>query len=855
MTTNRWLLPLLAGALLLACDDAADGGSGGAGGQAAGGAGGGGPLDLTVPAGAGEVRGGLVTDPAALIGGPKADGRVGDAKLYNRHAAFVIEGLRETSGYRHHGGNVVDATYVDEAGVMGPDRFGELFFAFDLHVFAPETFEVISDGRDGEAHVRVVGHTVPFEWADDFVRDLIDPPAPSFWLQYDWRLGPDDRALRLTVTLRNDVEREQKIEYPLLLANLGDGAAGYATGKGLGGLLGAGDVPYLGAVGADLSYAFYTPGGTLSVLFDYSAVVLLQLQPFTVATGRVQVLEYRLLVVNGSASAIDEQLAGAGTGTIAGRVERPASATTGPIWASIRRDGEIATLAAIGDDGAFTATLPPGSYELQAFTSGHAFDDPVAVEVTAGGRASTTLTIPAAGRATVRLHDEAGALLPGRVTFVREGATKTAWPPEDAALFAAWNSEIGQIAYATEGETTVTLPAGAYRAIASRGLTYELHEQAVTIAADQEATLDFTLVRAIDTSGWLSADFHLHAERSPDSDVTFATRVKQAVTEALDLPILTEHMMVSGLGETATTLGLDGRMIGIVGQEVTTFAFGHFNAFPLVYDPSRPNFGGVFEHGRTPAELFAAVRAQSPGDELIQVNHPRGAAAGAYFSFAELDARTGVPGKPERWVEDFDAVEVFNGDCEPGEAYADWIGLTNAGKKKALSSGSDSHVEKKPTGVPRNWIRIDEAALRADAQALVAAVRARRMFVSCGAFVSFETEGGVGLGELAPVDAQGQATFRVAVHAPTWMRVTSARLLENGVPIETWELPAEVGGAERLSTTVRVRPAADAWYALEVQGEGNLFPVSTSGPPYALTNPIELDADGDGVFTPPGAAQ
>lgn len=29
-------------------------------------------------------------------------------------------------------------------------------------------------------------------------------------------------------------------------------------------------------------------------------------------------------------------------------------------------------------------------------------------------------------------------------------------------------------------------------------------------------------------------------------------------------------------------------------------------------------------------------------------------------------------------------------------------------------------------------------------------------------------------------------------------------------------------------------------------------PVTRAGPPYAMTNPIEVDADRDGTWTPPG---
>jgi hypothetical protein len=39
---------------------------------------------------------------------------------------------------------------------------------------------------------------------------------------------------------------------------------------------------------------------------------------------------------------------------------------------------------------------------------------------------------------------------------------------------------------------------------------------------------------------------------------------------------------------------------------------------------------------------------------------------------------------------------------------------------------------------------------------------------------------------------------------------------------------------------------------VEVLGEGSLSPVELGDTPYALTNPIEVDQDKDGVWTPPG---
>ena len=91
------------------------------------------------------------------------------------------------------------------------------------------------------------------------------------------------------------------------------------------------------------------------------------------------------------------------------------------------------------------------------------------------------------------------------------------------------------------------------------------------------------------------------------------------------------------------------------------------------------------------------------------------------------------------------------------------------------------------------------------------------------------------------------------VAAPPWIQIEEVRLLENGDVIDIVDATKGADPVVRVETTLRVEPTADAWYALQVVGSGSLEPVSRSGPPHALTNPIEVDADGDGAWTPPSA--
>ena len=119
----------------------------------------------------------------------------------------------------------------------------------------------------------------------------------------------------------------------------------------------------------------------------------------------------------------------------------------------------------------------------------------------------------------------------------------------------------------------------------------------------------------------------------------------------------------------------------------------------------------------------------------------------------------------------------------------------------------------------------------------------------------------------------GDVTVDLTVTAASWVDVSRMEvyangrplhlievagvLLENEIPEDTDPLwvpiplpnttPTDV---ERLRTMVHLYPKVDTWYVFLVRGGQNLTPVGM-GTPYAYTNPLYVDADGDGVFTPP----
>ena len=53
------------------------------------------------------------------------------------------------------------------------------------------------------------------------------------------------------------------------------------------------------------------------------------------------------------------------------------------------------------------------------------------------------------------------------------------------------------------------------------------------------------LARVIDTTGWMSADFHVHAVNSPDSIVDNAKRALTFAGDGLDVIVSTDHDVIT----------------------------------------------------------------------------------------------------------------------------------------------------------------------------------------------------------------------------------------------------------------------------------------------------------------------
>jgi hypothetical protein len=180
--------------------------------------------------------------------------------------------------------------------------------------------------------------------------------------------------------------------------------------------------------------------------------------------------------------------------------------------------------------------------------------------------------------------------------------------------------------------------------------------------------------------------------------------------------------------------------------------------------------------------------------------------------------------------------------------------MLNNGRRITATGNSDSHhlVFREP-GYPRNYVASDAGPFsHASEDALVESVRAGRVFVTYGPILDFRLNG-AGLGDqVGTVDGEVRASVRV--RCASWMNAKTATLYANSRPVATIALDPGDGAPQDVTVSWVDRPAVDTWYLVFVDGDEDLFPVRRGFGfrPLAFTNPIRVDVDGDGAFTPPG---
>jgi hypothetical protein len=514
-----------------------------------------------------------------------------------------------------------------------------------------------------------------------------------------------------------------------------------------------------------------------------------------------------------------------------------------PAWGlltAIASDGTIAMKENTEDDGTFEIVLPPGRFTLVLQTPG-GWDETL-VDVKSGPTPTeVSLVVPQAERLDFRITDVDGKSIPGRLVLTGLSGT-----PDPRFTSLPKVSAGGNEVHSVSGEGRVDIPPGRYRVVASRGIEWSVAEKEIDVKPEQGVALRVALTHELLTPGWISADLHLHARPSRDSELPLTDRVTSLVTAGVEFAVATDHNHVTDYEPAIETVDATSLLAATRGVEVTTRTWGHFNAYPLPAGVPSPPFSV------DPPEIFAAIR-RTARDAVIQVNHPWSPGYG-YFHRSVLNEKTGAHWR-KQFSFDFDLIEVVNG-YELGTADLPWknlhkyFDLLNLGRRYTAVGSSDSHkLTNEWAGYPRTYVRVaDDRPGHATAIEIAQSLRAGHAMVSLGPFVEAR------IGESGPGDtvdvAPGSVPLDVTVRAADWVDATRLDLVVGGDIADSYELPPP-GSREsfRWARTIDVPVTADTYIAVVVRGDRPIDQVMPGRgvTPFAFTNPIWVNVERAGT--------
>jgi len=459
-----------------------------------------------------------------------------------------------------------------------------------------------------------------------------------------------------------------------------------------------------------------------------------------------------------------------------------------------------------------------------------------------------------AAKIEVTVTDESLHPIPCRLTLTRIDGTLQPLIAEPQGEVAARTG----VVYTKDGKASLSVPAGDYELRAGRGFEWSIAMQPISVKAGDALPVTLKLKRDVDTKGWIAADSHIHTlTHSGHGDATIEERMLTIAGEGIELAISTDHNHHTDFAPAAASAGVAAAFTPVIGNEVTT-KHGHFNAFPVpanapVVDAKQENW----------SQLIPAIRSM-PGVQVITLNHPRDLHSGFVpLGGLHFNPKTGRHRDAEAM--DIDAIEVVTSAAMQSDIhllYRDWFALLNRGHRFAAVASSDSHdVNRFILGQGRTYVAAkddDPSGLNLDE--VWRSYHEGRLLVSLGLLTHMKVDDRFGVGDLA-TGLKDKLKVEITILGPSWVQADHLELYANGILIR--EQAVKDAGQPGIKAHVSFelpRPSHDVHLVAIATGPGVKEPFWEIPRPYqptsktftsrviGSTNPIWIDADGDGRF-------
>jgi hypothetical protein len=525
------------------------------------------------------------------------------------------------------------------------------------------------------------------------------------------------------------------------------------------------------------------------------------------------------------------------------------------------------------DGGHYQGTLPKGTYRAQVKIPGYPYEGggslPVEKVVKVSSSSTVDFDVPPTGFVRVDVTDGVSAQpIPAKISVV--GLASAVDPGIDEEVTPSVHAFGNIFGYdAREKVSIYGLPAvqfagvsgstevfplqpGTYQIVVSHGPEYSVSKQNVTVLAGTESApqvVPASVVRVVDTTGFVSADHHVHLQNSPDSRVTKSERINTMLAEGVDYFVASDHDFKTDLTADVAAMGASAQIKTGISNEITYFDSGHFGAYPLSLVPGSVTNGAI-DWGRAGVapglgypsdgsydlsvnEMALAAKAPPHNATVVQANHFNSGTLG-YFRTSGIDTSVVPPQsstQPIRlrlnpaitnlYSDELTALELWIESSRDqnalalGENLGDYINMlnffdsTHPLQRKGIVCDSDTHSTTiVQAGGPRNMLAsaTDNPALLVPGD-LADSVNAGRNVCTNGPFVRVSIEGDAGavashdLADPLIVPATlGSATVHVDIESPTWAEYDRIEIYVNNVPSCVTTSPSFLGAVKKVCT-------------------------------------------------------
>jgi hypothetical protein len=525
-------------------------------------------------------------------------------------------------------------------------------------------------------------------------------------------------------------------------------------------------------------------------------------------------------------------------------------------------------------DGTLRFALPRGRYRLEV---SHQAREKKTLEVDTDKSTDYTVTLADPGYVVGKITSASGGPIPCKVAFLGIEPTKDPDFGPDSGHTAVKN-----LVYTHNGRFKQEIPPGKYRVVISYGPEYDAVFKEIEVEHDKDTPLIATLVRTVDTAGWVSADFHNHASPSGDNTSSQFGRVQNILCEHIEFAPCTEHNRIDTYVPHLKKMGVEHLMATCCGIELTgqPLPINHQNAFPLVFRPHLQDGGAPQTDEDPETQISRLALWDGRSEKLVQQNHPD---IGWLFFDRDGD---GVPdGGFKKSVPFMDVIEihplewllkgpvVYWEDRTTKQQRSDnnrifnWLQILNQGHRITGVVNTDSHYNFHESGFWRNYLKspTDDPA-KIETLDMVHAAERGNVIMTTAPFLEVKLiadETGVKSQPRAATAGDdititsGRAKLHIRVQCANWYDIDRVQVYLNGRPanelnISRFSTPERFGkGSVKFDQTLPLELKQDTHVIVMAVGEKSTLGI-VQGPtwgkilPIAVSNPIYVDVDGGG---------